>query len=168
MGLLDKKNARATPRSVIRSALATSLVLVLVVFCVLRSSGSMPLAWPLFLALSAAAGAGLGALAEWQLFLDESDFDLFDVVFRLELYFGVKISRRDVDMMTMKNDPPDIKVGELFDFVCALGPQAKLLDREADSELLWPMFQQVLSYALGVEPSEVLKDQWLVRELGRL
>jgi hypothetical protein len=43
--------------------------------------------------------------------------DLLDVAFRLERQFGVKVSPDQYSKMAMRNDPPDIRVGDLFDFI---------------------------------------------------
>ena len=92
--------------------------------------------------------------------------DMIDLAFRLERHFGVRLSMEELRKMWMKNEPPDIRVGELFDFVCGLVPQPEGLDLDADADSLWPLFQRDVSDALGVELREVTKDKWLAHDLG--
>ena len=92
--------------------------------------------------------------------------DLLDLAFRLERHFGVRVSMDQLRKMWIKNEPPDISVGELFDFVRGQVPQAGVLDLDADADILWPLFQREVSDALGVELWEVTKDKWLVQDLG--
>jgi hypothetical protein len=41
--------------------------------------------------------------------------DILDLVFRLEKYFGIRISRADFFDMLERNEPPDSTIGDLFD-----------------------------------------------------
>jgi hypothetical protein len=43
--------------------------------------------------------------------------DLLDLTFRLERHFCVRVSHDQLRKMWSKNEPPDIRVGELFNFV---------------------------------------------------
>ena len=43
--------------------------------------------------------------------------DVLDPAFRLERHFGVRVSMDQLRKTGIKNDPPDIRVGELFDRV---------------------------------------------------
>jgi hypothetical protein len=92
--------------------------------------------------------------------------DILDLVFRLERRFGTKISRSDLDELIGANDPPDILVGALFDFVRKRANPSGVFDEEMDAESLWPIFRREVSDSLGVEEDEVTKDKWLIRELG--
>ena len=94
--------------------------------------------------------------------------DALDMIFRLEMQFGIKLPRGDLDALIAKNDLPDFKAGELFDLVRAKAFVSRFttLDAEADAEVFWPLFQQTLSDALGVDPGEIAKDSWIIRELG--
>ena len=47
--------------------------------------------------------------------------DLNVVAFELERRFGVRVSPDQFSKMAMRNDPPDIRVGELFDFIRPAG-----------------------------------------------
>ncbi len=88
--------------------------------------------------------------------------DVLDLVFRLEGRFGIEISRGDWLELMRRNEPPDVAVGDLFDLVCRRAIQGGV--QEADS--LWPIFQRDVSEALGVEPEEVAKWKWILRDLG--
>jgi hypothetical protein len=91
--------------------------------------------------------------------------DLLDVAFRLERRFGVKISRDQLRKLVMRNVPPDIRVGDLFDFIRGQSPRVGVLDPELDADALWPMFQREISGALGVDAAEVTKDKGLIHDL---
>ena len=88
--------------------------------------------------------------------------DILDLVFRLERTFGIKIRREDFDQMC----GTDVRVGELFEFVRSKAVLGGVLDAELDAETLWFLFQRAVSDSMGVEPGEVTKDRWLIRELG--
>jgi hypothetical protein len=92
--------------------------------------------------------------------------DLLVVAFRLERQFGVKVSPDQYSKMAMRNDPPDIRVGDLFDFIRGEVPRMGVLDLELDADALWPMFQREISDALGVDLEEVTKDKGLIHDLG--
>jgi hypothetical protein len=92
--------------------------------------------------------------------------DILDLTFRLERRFGIKIRRDDLVKLIEKNEPPDVTVGQLFDFVRSRADRVALLDDEMDADLIWLMFQREVSDALGVEPGEVLKGSWIIRDLG--
>jgi hypothetical protein len=92
--------------------------------------------------------------------------DLLDVAFRLERQFGVKVSPDQYSKMAMRNDPPDIRVGDLFDFIRGEVPCVGVLDLELNADALWPMFQREISDALGVDLEEVTKDKGLIHDLG--
>jgi hypothetical protein len=92
--------------------------------------------------------------------------DLLDVAFRLERRFGVKVSGEQLTKLAMRNEPPDIKVGDLFDLIRAKVPQAGVFDLDIDADLLWLLFQRELSDALGVDLCELTKDKGFVHDLG--
>jgi hypothetical protein len=92
--------------------------------------------------------------------------DLLDVAFRLERRFGVKISRDQLFKMIMRNEPPDLIVGDLFDFIRAEIPQCGVVDLELDADAVWPMFQREISNGLGVEVEAVTKEKGLIHDLG--
>ena len=92
--------------------------------------------------------------------------DLLDVAFRLERQFGVKVSPDQYSKMAMRNEPQDIRVGDLFDFIRGEVPCVGVLDLELDADALWPMFQREISDALDVELDEVTKDKGLIHDLG--
>lgn len=92
--------------------------------------------------------------------------DLLDLVFRLERTFGLKIQRKDLERLARQNDPPDLLVGQLFDLVRGQTPRGGVLDHEVDAEAFWPLFQQQVVDALGIDPDEVTKDKRLFRDLG--
>ena len=64
MGLLDKKNPRATPRSVVKHAVACGIAGAAVFFLGFKSSYRE--AWPVTLPLWVLLCAVVGALWEWQ------------------------------------------------------------------------------------------------------
>jgi hypothetical protein len=92
--------------------------------------------------------------------------DLLVVAFRLERQFGVKVSPDQFSKMAMRNDPPDIRFGDLFDFIRGEVPCVGVLDLELDADALWPMFQREISDALGVDLEEATKDKGLIQDLG--
>ncbi len=85
--------------------------------------------------------------------------DLLDVAFRLEKRFGVRILREPFSKMVMRNDPPNITVGDLFDAVRAQAPQLGVFDLDLDADALSSMFQRKISDSLGVDIEEVTKDK---------
>ena len=92
--------------------------------------------------------------------------DLLDVAFRIERRFRVKIGREQLTKLVMRNDPPDIRVGDLFDLIRSEIPHVGILDLELDADDLWPMFQREISGALGIDADEIKKDKGLVHDLG--
>jgi hypothetical protein len=92
--------------------------------------------------------------------------DLLDVAFRLEKRFGVKISRDQLTKMVMSHDPPDLFVGDLFDFILGEIPKVGVLDLDLDDDALWPTFQREISDGLGVDIEVVTKDKGLFHDLG--
>lgn len=92
--------------------------------------------------------------------------DLFLILLRLERQFGVEVSRDEWFKMANLNDPPDIKVGQLFDFIRAQAPQSGVLDSDLDANILWPLYQQQLAEVLSVQRSIITKDKGLIHDLG--
>ncbi len=92
--------------------------------------------------------------------------DLLDVAFRLERRFGVKISRDQLSKMVVRNDPPDLIVGDLFDFIRAGIPQCGVVDLDLDADALWAMFQREISDGLGVDIEAVTKEKGFIHDLG--
>jgi hypothetical protein len=92
--------------------------------------------------------------------------DLLDLAFRLERKFSVQVSRDQFLKLAMRNDPPDIRVGDLFDFLPDEVPRFGVLDLQLDADILWPIYQRAISDALGVDLEEVTKDKGLVHDLG--
>jgi hypothetical protein len=92
--------------------------------------------------------------------------DLLDLAFRIERQLGVKVSRDQLSKLAMRNEPPDIRVGDLFDFIRGEVPLSGVLDLELDADALWPIYQRAVSDALGVDLEEVTKDKGLIRDLG--
>jgi hypothetical protein len=92
--------------------------------------------------------------------------DLLDLMYRLERSFQVKLRRDAFFGLLGKCEPPDIKAGELYEFVRALMPGDGVVDPDMDAGVLWAMFQRDVSDALGVDTSAVTKDSWLIRELS--
>lgn len=92
--------------------------------------------------------------------------DLLDVSFRLERLFGVRIRPDQFSKLALRNDPPDIKVGDLFDLIRSEIPRSGILDLEQDADILWPIYQRALSDALGVDLDEVTKGRGLIHDLG--
>jgi hypothetical protein len=92
--------------------------------------------------------------------------DLLDLTFRLERKFGIKVSREQLAKMASQNEPADIKVGQLFEFLRGQVYLVGVLDVEMDAEAVWLIYQREISDALGVEPDEVTKDQGLIYDLG--
>jgi len=68
--------------------------------------------------------------------------------------------------MVKRNDPPDIRVGQLFDFIRGEVPQLGFLDLELDADALWPIIQRAISDALGVESEVVTKEKGLIHDLA--
>jgi hypothetical protein len=73
MGLLDKTNPKATRRSVLRHAILGAIGVPAFFFAL--GKPAVRVNWPVLLPVFAVLGAGIAALAEWQLddSLDESD-----------------------------------------------------------------------------------------------
>jgi len=92
--------------------------------------------------------------------------DILDLVFRLERQFGVRISRDQFSKLAMRNEPPDIRVGDLFDFLCGEVPHSGVLDLELDADALWPIYQRAISDSLGVDLEEITKAKGLIHDLG--
>ena len=92
--------------------------------------------------------------------------DIIDIIFRVERHFGVKVSRDQWFKMAILNEPPDIKVGQLFDFIRAQVPQSGVLDLDVDASIVWPLYQQQLAEALGVRLTDIIKDKGLIHDLG--
>jgi hypothetical protein len=88
--------------------------------------------------------------------------DLLDLAFRLERQLGVRVSPDQFSNLAIRNDPPDIRVGDLFDLLCGGVPESGVLDLELDADTLWPIYQRAISDALGVDPDEVTKDKGLI------
>ena len=92
--------------------------------------------------------------------------DLLVLAFRLEDQLGVRLGRDQLMKLIFRNEPPDVRVGDLFDLVRGEVPQSGVLDLELDANALWPIYQGVFSDVLGIDLDEVTKDKWLHRDLG--
>jgi hypothetical protein len=92
--------------------------------------------------------------------------DLLDLAFRLERLFGVRVSREQLLKLVMRNDPPDIMVSDLYEFIRGEAPHSGVLDLELDADSLWRIYQRAISDALGVDLEEIRKDKGLIRDLG--
>jgi hypothetical protein len=92
--------------------------------------------------------------------------ELIDLAFRIDRRFGVRVSRDQLSKLAMRNDPPDIIIGDLFDFICGEVPQSGVLDLELDADALWPIFRRAISDALGIDLEEITKEKGLIRDLG--
>lgn len=78
----------------------------------------------------------------------------------------MRVGRDQLSKLVMRNDPPDIRVGDLFDFIRGEVPQSGVMDLELDADALWPIYQREISDALGIVLEEITKDKGLVRDLG--
>ncbi len=163
MGLLDKLNPRATVSTVIHRSLVGGIVGASV-YC-LATVGRQSLAdyWPLMIVFTLISML-VGAVYQWQ--VPEEPTDLRDLAIRLERRFGIRISSDHLTTMVMRNDPPEIRVGELFDLVRDEVLQSGVLDLELDADSLWPTYQRTICDALGIDLEEVTKDKGLIRDLG--
>jgi acyl carrier protein len=92
--------------------------------------------------------------------------DLLTLAFRLEKQIGVKLRADQFSTLAKGNDPPDIKVGDLFDLLCSEARQSGLVDLESNADTLWPIYQRTIADTLGVDPAEVTNDKGLIRDLG--
>jgi hypothetical protein len=92
--------------------------------------------------------------------------NLLDLAFQLERQFGVRVGGDQLSKLAMRNDPPDIRVGDLFDLLRSDVPRFGVLDLELDADTLWPTYQRAVSDALGVDLEEVTKDKGLIHDLG--
>ncbi len=81
--------------------------------------------------------------------------DLLDIKFRLERSFQVKLPRDAFWSLAGKREPPDIKAGELYEFVRARMPGDGVVDPAMDAGILWAMFQRDVSNVLGAGASAV-------------
>lgn len=170
MGFLDKINPRATVSSVIHQALVGGIsgavvgaVVVAIGYCfAMPERRSLTDYWPHLVGLTLVS-MFVWAVYEWQ--VPEEVIGLLDLATRLERCFGVRISRDELSTMVTSNDPPDIRLADLFDFIRGEVPQSRVLDSDLDADALWPIFQRAISDALGVEPEEVTKEKGL-NDLG--
>jgi hypothetical protein len=170
MGLLDKINPKATVSSVIHQTLVGGIsgavvgaVVVGINYCfAMPDRRSLIDYWPLLVGLTLVS-MFVWAVYEWQ--VPDDVVDLLDLVSRLEQCFGVRISRDELSTMVKRNDPPDIRAADLFDFIRGKVLQSRVLDSDLDADALWPIFQRAISDALGVEPEEVTKEKGL-NDLG--
>jgi hypothetical protein len=96
---------------------------------------------------------------------DPVGIDILDVVFRMEREFGIKIHRQEVVKLLSGNQPPDVSVGEFFEFVRSKGLSAGVLDEDMDANLIWPLFQSILEGATGTNADRIQKDLWLIRDV---
>jgi hypothetical protein len=85
---------------------------------------------------------------------------------RLEVVFGVKLRAGHVTKLYLRNDPPDIRVEDLFELLRSVIPGSGVLDLELDADDLWPTFQRAISDVLGVSIEEITKDNGLIQDLG--
>ncbi len=170
MGLLEKINPKATVSSVIHQALVGGIIgavggaLVGVTgYCfAMPDRRSLTDYWPHLVGLTLVS-MFVSAVYEWQ--VPEEAIDLLDLVSRLERCFGVRISREELSTIVTSNDPRDITVADLFDFIRGEVLQSRVLDSDLDANALWPILQRAIADALGVEPEEVTKEKGL-NDLG--
>jgi hypothetical protein len=78
----------------------------------------------------------------------------------------VTVSREQLSKLVMRNDPPDIRVGDLFDFIRGEVQRSGVLDLDLDADALWPIYQRAISDSLGIDLEEVTKDKGLIHDLG--
>jgi hypothetical protein len=170
MGLLEKINPKATVSSVIHQALVGGIIgavggalIGLTGYCfAMPDRRSLTDYWPHLVGLTL-VGMFVWAVFEWQ--VPEEAIDLLDLVSRLERCFSVRISREELSTIVTSNEPRDITVADLFDFIRGKVLQSRVLDSDLDANALWPIFQRAISDALGVEPEEVTKEKGL-NDLG--
>lgn len=166
MGLLDKTNPRATVSSVVRqvwvggiSGAAVGAGVVAIHYCFAVSDvRSLTDYWPLLVYLTLVS-MFVAAVYEWQ--IPKEGIDVLDLVSPLERCFGLTIGPGELATMLTSDDPPDIRVADLFDFIRGKVPQSGILDSDLDADALWPMFQRAISDALGVEPEDITKEKGL-------
>src|SRR4051812_7196400 len=91
--------------------------------------------------------------------------ELLDLVYRLERKFGVKVKPDQLSKMAMSNDPPDIRVGDLFDFIRSELSHSGVLDLDLDADALWPIYQCAISDSYGTNLEDVTKEKWLFHDL---
>jgi hypothetical protein len=91
---------------------------------------------------------------------------LVSVASRLEKSFGVQVGLDQFRSLAMKNEPPDIMVGELYDFIRGVIPKTGVLDLDLDADALWPVYQGAISDTLCVGVEVVSKEKWLIHDLG--
>ena len=163
MGLLDKTNPTATRKTLICWAIGTAVFTVGFVALRIAWVGVPFRYWPVILITAAVFGGCIGFLVEWQL---DDGIDLSDITFRLERKLSIKIHRDDWWKMARSNDPPDIRVGQLYDFVRSHVRPWGLADLDSDADVIWLMFQQQIADALGVSLEEVTKDTRFLHDLG--
>lgn len=88
--------------------------------------------------------------------------DLLDVSFRVERVFGVSPRGEHYNQLCLQHDPPDFTAGELHDLICKLcRAEGKPVPYSS-----WSRLRLVLVDTLGVNPSQVLKDARIIRDLG--
>lgn len=93
--------------------------------------------------------------------------DLLDLASRIEREFGVRTGPEVFITLGKKNEPYDIMVGDLFDFVRSRTSFAGVVDEELDGEdALWIEFQRLVADVLGVDPAEVTRGQGIIHDLG--
>lgn len=146
MGLLDKANPKATPASVRRAAIVVG---VIVSVCYLTACIWNPAARERFVVLFpvlTCLGAALGGLLEWQM---GPDFDMADVINRLERAFEIQLDHAEAASW--------LTVGDLWNAVReSLDRQQPDLVQSLAQDDVRRRFCLELSRAMGIDEDEVV------------
>jgi hypothetical protein len=87
--------------------------------------------------------------------------DLLDITCRLEKEFHGLVPSKAIERHADMNDPPDIRVGELYELTCRCVRFAGM-ELPADA---WDRVRRCVSESLAVDLATVTKECWLVRDL---
>jgi hypothetical protein len=108
---------------------------------------------------------------------------LFGIGLDIEDTFGVAITREDWGKLSARCDPPDIRVGDLFDLIQAKGP-GKRVCAKCRYDLRghvspgvcpecggpfddWDKLYAVFRDSYGIPPSGLSRDSLLIRDFER-
>jgi len=109
--------------------------------------------------------------------------DIIELAMDIEEMFGVEVSRTDLDDLLARNNPPDIRAGDLYDLIEAKHPTKRICQacrydlrghvspgccpecgKRFDD---WDRFRPLVAMHCNTAPESLTRDSLLVRDFDK-